>query len=315
MKSSLFFVPFSVFMPRCKSSLIRRCLPLSVDTDTPMTATCFSDTVAFLAEVQAFLEADEARFNLVLAILDSLRRGEQKHQPFLGLVKNNMGELDTVAIRTPPWQLLLATGSEEGLGAIADSLLAEHADLPGVHGLEYESKTFARLWSERTGLMAVNNKQLRSYMVAEVEAPNNVDGKMRQADLNDAPLITEWSEGFHRDAGTDDPEKERRDRTVFMLEQGRLVLWEVEGKPVTMAGWHPSPPRAARIGYVYTPPELRRHGYATALTAGLSQHLLDSGLACCFLFTDLANPTSNGIYQKIGYKPVGDYWEYRFEKP
>lgn len=279
-----------------------------------MTATCFADIAAFLSEVQAFLEADEARFNLVLAILDSLRRGEQKQQPFFGLVKNNMGELDTIAIRTPPWQLLLATGSEEGLGAIADNLLEKHADIPGVHGLEHESKTFAQLWSERTGLMAVNSKQLRSYMVVEVNAPDNVSGTMRQADLNDAPLIAEWSEEFHRDAGTNDPEKERRDRTAFMLEQGRLVLWEVEGKPVTMAGWHPSPPRAARIGYVYTPPEMRRHGYATALTAELSQHLLGSGLARCFLFTDLANPTSNGIYQKIGYKPVGDYWEYRFEK-
>ena len=279
-----------------------------------MTATCFTDVTAFLEEVEAFLESNEARFNLILAILESLRRGEQEHEPFLGLVKNDAGEIDSIAIRTPPWQVLLGQGSKEGLAAIADSLLEKHSDIPGVHGLEHESKIFARLWSERTGLEAVEKKRLRSYMLAEVHMPDNVLGTMRQADMNDVELIVEWAEGFHQDAGTNDPEKERRARMAFMLEQGRLVLWEVEGTPVTMAGWHPSPPRGARVGYVYTPPELRRRGYATALTAAVSQHLLDSGLTFCFLFTDLANPISNGIYQKVGYKPVGDYWEYRFEE-
>jgi predicted GNAT family acetyltransferase len=67
-----------------------------------------------------------------------------------------------------------------------------------------------------------------------------------------------------------------------------------------------------RIGPVYTPPALRKRGYASALTAALSQELLDSGRKFCFLFTDLANPTSNRIYQQIGYQAVCDVDEYRF---
>ncbi len=67
-----------------------------------------------------------------------------------------------------------------------------------------------------------------------------------------------------------------------------------------------------RIGPVYTPPEQRGHGYASALVAGVSQWLLDAGNQFCFLFTDLRNPTSNHIYQVIGYQPVGDFTEYSF---
>jgi predicted GNAT family acetyltransferase len=66
------------------------------------------------------------------------------------------------------------------------------------------------------------------------------------------------------------------------------------------------------ISLVYTPPDLRQRGYATACVASLSQMLLDEGWQFCTLFTDLANPTSNSIYRKIGYKPVGDFHDYLF---
>ena len=71
-------------------------------------------------------------------------------------------------------------------------------------------------------------------------------------------------------------------------------------------------PKGIRIGGVYTPPDERRRGYATALVAEVSRIKLAEGKALCFLFTDLANPTSNSIYQKIGYRPVCDFAEYRF---
>jgi uncharacterized protein len=70
--------------------------------------------------------------------------------------------------------------------------------------------------------------------------------------------------------------------------------------------------RVARVGYVYTPPALRGRGYASACTAALTQRLIEEGRTC-FLFTDLANPTSNKIYQAIGYHPVCDFEEWRFD--
>ena len=85
---------------------------------------------------------------------------------------------------------------------------------------------------------------------------------------------------------------------------GGFPLWEDGGAVVSASGWGGPTPNGIRIGPVYTPPELRGRGYATALVAELSQTLLDEGRRFCFLFTDLANPTSNAIYERIGYVRV-----------
>jgi predicted GNAT family acetyltransferase len=92
-----------------------------------------------------------------------------------------------------------------------------------------------------------------------------------------------------------------------------FFLWE-DSKPVALAGITRPTPEGMGVGPVYTPPERRGRGYATSLVAQISQQLLASGRQFCTLFTDLANPTSNSIYQKIGYRPVGDYTVYRFEQ-
>ena len=93
------------------------------------------------------------------------------------------------------------------------------------------------------------------------------------------------------------------------------MIWEKKGIPVSMAGYAGPTPNGIRIGAVYTPPEQRKKGYASAVTGGLSQHMLDLGYRFCFLFTDLLNPTSNHIYQQIGYKPVCDVDRYVFKLP
>ena len=92
-----------------------------------------------------------------------------------------------------------------------------------------------------------------------------------------------------------------------------LYLWDVGGVPVSLAGGTRPGVHCISVGPVYTPPEHRCRGYASACVAALSQHLLDAGWEFCTLFTDLANPTSNSIYQKIGYRPVCDFNEYLFE--
>ena len=89
-------------------------------------------------------------------------------------------------------------------------------------------------------------------------------------------------------------------------------VWD-NGQPVAMAAKVRPTRNGMTISLVYTPPEQRRHGYATACVAALSQQLLDEGWQFCTLFTDLANPTSNSIYQKIGYQPVADFNDYLFD--
>jgi predicted GNAT family acetyltransferase len=94
---------------------------------------------------------------------------------------------------------------------------------------------------------------------------------------------------------------------------GGFELWEDGGEVVSLSGWGGPTPNGIRIGPVYTPPEHRGRGYATALVAGLSQALLDGGRRFCFLYTDLANPTSNAIYERIGYVKVAESAMVSFE--
>ena len=96
------------------------------------------------------------------------------------------------------------------------------------------------------------------------------------------------------------------------VKTGRLWVWDHEG-PVSIASCGNPTDNAMQIGTVYTPPALRGKGYASAVTASLSERLLEQGYSFCCLYTDLANPTSNKIYRQIGYEPVSDSRRYSFE--
>jgi predicted GNAT family acetyltransferase len=143
-----------------------------------------------------------------------------------------------------------------------------------------------------------------------------VAGNMRRATVVDRPLLRQWLIEFQQEAmGEVDLNATDRnlDNTLSSPPTVRgLFLWEHNGIPASMSGYAGPTPNGIRIGPVYTPPSHRRHGYAGALVAQLSQQLLDEGRRVCFLFTDLSNPTSNHIYQTIGYQPVCDVDEYKF---
>ena len=104
-----------------------------------------------------------------------------------------------------------------------------------------------------------------------------------------------------------------QERVAGQVAAGAWFLWLDGVQPVSMALRTRPTRRGCAVGGVYTPPELRRKGYASACVAALSQHLLDQGYQFCTLFTDLANPTSNRIYLQIGYQPVCDFDKYKFE--
>jgi predicted GNAT family acetyltransferase len=136
-----------------------------------------------------------------------------------------------------------------------------------------------------------------------VPPPNPPAGRLRIAGADDLDLVTEWVGSFIRDAGM--ATSRVRALAEDRVSEEALFLW-CNGGPKSMAAWSGSTPNGVRIGYVYTPSEYRGRGYASALTAAVSQRALDAGRRFCFLFTDLANPVSNSIYQSIGYTPVGD---------
>jgi predicted GNAT family acetyltransferase len=156
--------------------------------------------------------------------------------------------------------------------------------------------------------------RLRTFKLEAVKPVTGVPGHMRRAARGDRDVLIEMETGFQREAFGTEPEREEIER--FVEEQltspvRGMYLWE-DGAVVSIAGYGGPTPHGIRIGPVYTPPEKRGKGYASACVAAMSQRLLDEGHEFCFLFTDLTNPTSNHIYQEIGYQFVCDFTEYAY---
>jgi predicted GNAT family acetyltransferase len=136
---------------------------------------------------------------------------------------------------------------------------------------------------------------------------------MRLANEDYKALLENWSLRFSNDCGLGDDLAKAKEYAASAIKYKTRYLWELDSKPVSMAGVGGNTPNGIRVSWVYTPPELRGKGYASALVATLSQAQLDAGKKLCFLYTDLANPTSNAIYQRIGYKKVSESTHYDFE--
>jgi predicted GNAT family acetyltransferase len=276
------------------------------------------DPRAFLARVEPFLGAREAEHNLLFGILDALDRDPtfSEGPPYLAAIADG-DRVVAVALRTPPNNLVLSEVDDpDAVAAIVDDVLAAGDALPGAIGPVEPVRALAQQWTARTGQPHRRLIAERAFRLSTVIAPRPAEGAMRVADIDDFTLLMDWLAAFAAEAL---PEEERRtvdaEPTVRRwLGKGTKTnyLWETDGRPVSWAGVGGRTPHGTRIGPVYTPPEHRGRGYASALVAAASQAQLDAGLAFCFLFTDLANPTSNRIYQAIGYEPVTDVEVYAF---
>ena len=144
----------------------------------------------------------------------------------------------------------------------------------------------------------------------------NVPGSLRPAREADLDLFDGWCNAFCRDCNLPlHPPDQQLLRSRQHIERGEPHFWEVDGRPVSTASAWGKTPNGIRISLVYSPPHLRGRGYASACVAALSQRMLDSGRKFCFLFTDLANPTSNKIYAAIGYEKVCEDEQIFFDPP
>ncbi|UBF26163.1 GNAT family N-acetyltransferase [Kovacikia minuta CCNUW1] len=271
----------------------------------------FDSVKEFWQCAQNYLLQYEAEHNALLGVLHTLLHYPERYPelPYLVLVQTN-DQILAIAIRTPPNNLLLSHVQDlNALNLISQDL--QHEQLPGVEGLVAETKTFAQIWQSLTRQSYQQGVESRIYQLTQVEPVTTVKGHLRLAIPGDRPLLLKWFAAFNAEIDLiSDDEIERR--VDVELKRQSTYLWE-DSIPVSMVGGRQFSATAARIAPVYTPPEYRRKGYATAGVAALSQKLLEQGCDRCFLFTDLANSTSNAIYQKIGYRPVCDWHEYSFK--
>ncbi len=280
-----------------------------------MQLTTYPGAGEFLSVAEVPLAKDEARNNLILGIAARVRDGHSYgDDPPVFLTIDDDGDLIVAAIRTPPYPLILH-GNDVQPAAI--ELLVKHLretvpQLPGINGEPKTAEAFAARWTQTTETQARIAMKMRIYCLRETHPPTGIPGTMRLAQQEDLALLTEWMQRFHAEAVPNDPSPDARKTVLRFLDAGTLAVWDNEG-PVSMVGSSRGTAHGAAISAVYTPPEKRGNGYASAAVATLSRQLLDQGYLFCVLYADLLNPTSNKIYQRIGFRAVCDAVQYRFE--
>ena len=256
--------------------------------------------------------ADEARHNLILGIAATLRDNPALYDEHRFWLVADGGAVVGAALRTPPYNLVLGGGSEEALAALAH----EVGPVPGAVGAVPEIDHFVAAYERIHGVRAEPRVEQGVFALDTVVPPPAPPGAPRAATTADRPLLVRWWGAFGVEAlSAPEQDEEQNGRNVdhrLTTPGNGIVLWEVEGEPVSVVGYGSPTPTGIRIGPVYTPAEHRGHGYASALTAYVSAEQLAAGRGFCFLYTDLANPTSNKIYVAIGYRRVADAIQYAF---
>jgi predicted GNAT family acetyltransferase len=278
----------------------------------------YDEPAAFRTAITPLIGTTEARHNLVHGILGTLIDDPAAYDDFLLWLVERDREPVAAALRTPPWKIVLCDAVDEPAAAeLARAIAGEAADHPGVLGNVPTVEWFVTAWQRASGT-AVERQMAQGVFALEAVTPQpQPPGRPRLAEPEDAELLVEWTEQFVREALPYEP----IDRDRFAEAADRLIerrrgsgawLWAVDGEAVSLSAHGTPTPHGMRVGPVYTPPAHRGHGYATALVAHQATELLRSGRRFCFLFTDLANPTSNAIYRRIGYRRVAASMDYAF---
>jgi len=277
----------------------------------------FDNVHIFWSLAKDYLLQHRAEHNLLISLLTTLQKNPEYYpeQPYLAIVTSGNAQTEgilAIALRTPPHNLLLSKVRElEALKAIAQDVQKLSNLPPGVSGPVEEVESFLQDWQASTEQSYQQPKELRIHQLEQINSLETSNGQLRLATESDRPLLLEWFTAFATEVGDDIVLGSPESVVDHGLNHHSIYLWEHE-IPVSWANGRQSPPGTGRIGPVYTPPEYRRKGYATACVTALSQKLLDEGCQHCYLFTEVSNPTSNHIYYEIGYRPVCDWHQYTF---
>ncbi|MGW0612802.1 GNAT family N-acetyltransferase [Streptomyces sp. NPDC002788] len=288
-----------------------------MDTDTDTDTWYLTHEVDdFLTRADAFLRSRPALHTVPLTVTETLRtRGPRVYgdgQPEFGVLERD-GAVRAAFFRTPPHWLNLTAVTPEDAGALAARLAGLGRRLPGVNADRDTATAFTEAWQRHTGVTATLRQRQRLYRLGTLTAPSPLPpGGPRVAVEADREQLLRWHDEFSAAVGLGTV-RDGAEWADARIENGGIAFWETpDGTPVAMAGTSPQVAGQVRVAPVYTPSHLRRRGYAGAVTAEVSRAALAAGAEEVVLFTDLANPTSNGLYQRIGYRPVADFTVYDF---
>jgi predicted GNAT family acetyltransferase len=261
-----------------------------------------ADPAAFWRDTKAFLERDEARNTQVLAIA-SRHAVEAGDTAPSGFTVTEAGKLIAAAMLTAKGTLFLTPAGPDALQAL-NQAIAEGGQV--VTDIVAEKAT-AEACAQLAGAPFRTHVGLRLYRLEAVNPVPAVPGAMRKAFDADFDLLCAWQRAFFEEANVRESVDEIPHLVNRRVQTGGAWFWEVDGVAVVHAGHRLTPIRSVRIAPVYTPPEHRGRGYATALVAELSRHLLAQGRFPLYLFADTENPVANGVYCRVGFRPAGEH--------
>ena len=264
-----------------------------------------------------YLEQNESENNLPIGLAYRLAEDPYYYTSALPLLLSILKQerVVGVAVMTPPKKIILSkieTDIQAAVVCLVDYLRENDVRIPGIVGPAVEAQTFSDCWIEgRIGVSAKLNKRMRVFEARTVANLPLSPGEMRFADMDDHSLMARWIVGLSEAIGEPVSLESAKSRAKKLIKDQELYVWD-NGGPVSIAGVSRPMRNGTTIGLVYTPPEHRGKGYATSCVLLLTKKLLSDGYSFCSLYTDLSNPTSNSIYTKIGYVPVGDALELDF---
>jgi uncharacterized protein len=269
-----------------------------------------ADAERFLEAAQDWLLEAEVENNLPLGIALSWRAREPADPPPYWATIRDANGIVGCAFRTPPHQLGVSRVPAAGIAPLVEDVGRVYSSLNGVGGPTADAETFARAWVARHGGTWRTRFRMRLHELTTVSFPAPLPaGSLRKATEADLPLAREWVDAFANDVGLPIAVPDMAQR---LIGGERLFFWVDAGHECAMVSYSRETRSGCAVNLVYTPPQSRRSGYATAAVATLSDALLEGGRRFCCLYTDLANPTSNSIYAKIGYRPIRDDVEIDF---
>lgn len=272
-----------------------------------MTCELVGSTNDFLEIAGCFLARREAENTVLLGTALRCRR-KPKSDAVMAVVRDG-DVVRLAAIMAPPDAMAVSAGDPEAMPCLVAALRRAAVRPPGVSGLEPMAERFAALWQDDPAAEAALRMTL--YRSNRITAPGDVPGELRTADAADLEWLAAWQRRFAEHASLSAAEQATDMRAIVAarLARGEMHFWAVEGAPVSSAAFTPTTPAgdAGRINAVFTPEQERGKGYASACVAALSQRLLDRGWRYCLVFADRANPTTNRIYPRLGFREIAPF--------
>lgn len=272
--------------------------------------TSTTDATRIPAAAEQWLLRDPAHNTVALTVLHRYRSGVWAEGMFAGWLSSaeEPGEEDVrgVVVHTKGYPVVLSEFPVEFVPPLAETLRGR--ELAAASGPVRQVEAFAEAW----GREPVRRMDELLYRLGTLIDPA-VPGRARPAGLDDLELMVDWYVAFVEEADAPGRDPDPRAQVRHRIDRGELIVWENEGAVVSLAGFTTPIAGMSRVGMVYTPPERRRRGYASAVTHAATEAARKAGAGEVVLFTDLANPTSNSIYQALGYRPIGDHLTLFFE--